>query len=489
MTNNNRVHGKDMPADELRRQGHRLVDWVADFYAGLGDQQPPARSVLEPGWLRDRLPRRCPQQGEPIETVFEDVDRLLMPAMTHWTHPSFFAYFTSSSSGPGLLGEMMAAALNANCMNWLSCPAGTELEEVVTDWLRDLLGLPEGFFGVIFDGGSASNLHGLAAAREAADLDIRQRGLVDRPDLPKMRVYCSEEAHSSIDKAVLALGLGLESLQKIATDDRLAMQPELLARAIEEDRQAGWLPLCVVATVGSTSSTAIDPVAAIADICATEDVWLHVDASYGGAAAVAPEMRWVIDGCDRADSFVINPHKWLFVPLGCSVLFTRRREILARAFSLTPDYLKDNLEGGVTNYMDYGIPLGRRMQALKLWFMMRCFGSEALARIINDHVAMARELAETIAADPLLEIPFPPPLGTVCFRCRPPEVDDPFELDRLNQQLLEAINRPGELFLTATRLRGVFTLRLVIGNIRTSSEHISRAWQRIKEALDEVLGG
>ena len=477
MTNSPPVTG-DMPAAEFRREAHRVVDWVADFLERL--DHLPVTSTVQPGEIRAALPPTAPERGEPFDAVLADLDRVIMPGMTHWSHPGFHAWFCSSSSGPGILGELLAAALNPNCMTWHACPAGTELEQVTLAWLRDLLGLPDPFSGVIYDGASASSFHALAAAREAAGLEIRERGMAGRADLTPLRVYASAEAHSSIERAAVALGLGRAGYRTIPVDDAQRLRPDLLARAIAEDRGAGVTPIAVVATVGTTGTTAIDPVADIAEICRREGVWLHVDAAYGGSAAVVPERRDAFAGWEQADSIVVNPHKWLFVPLDLSVLFTRRPEVLRRAFTLVPEYLRDGFEGRVENYMDYGIPLGRRFRALKLWLVLRYFGRAGLAARLREHLGLATELATWVDADSRFERVAPVPLSTVCFRLRPAGVTDEQVLDDVNQRLLDAVNATREMLLTHTRLNGRLVLRLVVGGIRTERRHVERAWALIQ---------
>jgi aromatic-L-amino-acid decarboxylase len=407
--------------------------------------------------------------------------------MAHWNHPRFFAYFTSSGSGPGILGELLSAAFNVNNMLWQSCPAATELEQVTLDWLRQMIGLPQEFFGVIYDGGSISTFHAIAAAREQiAGLNVREHGLGGSS---RLRLYTSEQGHSSIDKAARALGLGLDSVRHVAVDDEYRMDPQALADAIADDRRSGVLPFCVVATVGSTSCTSIDPVPEIADVCEREGLWLHVDAAHGGTAAVVPEMRHVLDGCGRADSIVVNPHKWLFVQMGLSVLFTRKPDALRQAFSLVPEYLKTGQGDGAVNFMDYGIPLGRNFRALKLWFTLRYFGVEGIAARIREHLELARRFAERVDAHPDFERLAPAPLSTVCFRAHPRGLDDEATLDDLNRRLLEAINQSGEAFLSHTRLRGRFTIRMVISHLRTNEEQINRVWALALEKLRSLSRG
>jgi aromatic-L-amino-acid decarboxylase len=417
-----------------------------------------------------------------METILEDFQKLIVPATTHWNHPAFMAYFANSSTGAGILGEALTAALNVNAMLWRTGPAATELEMLTLDWFRQMLGLPAGLFGVIGDTASSNTLYALAAAREMhPELRIREQGMAARDDLPPVFIYCSEEAHSSVDKAVMTLGFGLSSLRKIPTDDRLRMRPNALAEAVERDRQSGAIPLAVVATVGTTSTTAIDPVPAIADICVREKMWLHVDASYGGTAAILPEMQHILAGCDRADSLVVNPHKWLFTPMDCSVLYTSRSDLLKRAFQYIPDYLVVNDGKDVVNLMDYGVSLGRRFRALKLWFVIRHFGVEGLASLIREHIRIARLLSDWIDADNELERMADVNFSTVVFRHRGSGLPEK-SLEEHNTRILAAVNATREIYLSHTRVRGNYALRIAIGNIHTTEAYVRRALDLVKEA-------
>lgn len=470
----------DLPPEEFRREAHALVDWIADYLVRLDDL--PVIPSIAPGEIRARLPEAPPRDPEPFANVLADLDRIVLPGLTHWGHPRFFAWFNSSGSAPGVLGEALAAAFNANCMTWRANPVGTELEEVVVDWLREMLGLPPGTWGIVNEGASLNSLLALAAARESLDLDIRERGIAGRSELPSLRVYISEQAHSSIDKAAITLGFGMESIRKIPVDGEFRMVPEVLARRIEEDRKQGDRPTCVVGTVGTTSTTSIDPIPALAEICEREKVWLHVDAAYGGAAAICVERRDVLAGCDRADSLVVNPHKWMFVPIEASALYTRRPEVVRRAFSLVPPYLEDERGRSVTNFMEYGITLGHRFRALKMWFVIRAFGWEGLARRIREHLRIARALAGWIDENARFERVAPVPLSTVCFRALSPDPDGRRQaVNEYNERLLRAINEGGEVFLTHTVLNGQFVLRFVVSGIRTDEEAVRRAWDRIRK--------
>jgi aromatic-L-amino-acid decarboxylase len=478
----------DLPGDDFRRLGHELIDWVSDFLAR--GEEIPVFPQTRPGEIRQQLPAAPPENGESLDNFLADVERIIMPGMAHWNHPRCFAYFNSSGSGPGILGEILATAFNVNSMLWHSCPAATELEEHTLDWLRQMLGLPAEFRGIIYEGGSTSTFHALAAARESlADLEIRERGLTGRGEVPLLRIYASEQAHSSVEKAAIALGMGLASIRKIAVDREYQMQPDALAAAITEDRQAGIRPCAVVATIGTTSCTSIDPVAKIAEICQRENLWLHVDAAHGGAAAVTPELKWVLDGCAAADSIVVNPHKWLFVPLDLSVLYVRRPEVLRQAFSLVPEYLRTTAGDDVTNYMDYGIPLGRRFRALKLWLVLRYFGREGLASRIREHVRLAQLFAGWVDTAAQFERLAPVPLSTVCYRAHPPQMaglNDESALDQLNERLLAAINNSGRAFLSHTRLDGKYVLRMVISHLRTEERHVREAWELAQECLRKL---
>ena len=475
----------DLSPDELVREGRALIDWISTYLRE--PERFPVLARVAPGDIQRSLPAAPPQHGESLDAIISDFENRILPGITHWNHPGFFAYFSISASVPGILAELLIAALNVNGMLWKTSPAATELEQVAMDWLRQLLGLQPGWFGIINDTASISSMLALAAAREAKpELQIRGRGMAGRSDVPVLRVYTSTQAHSSIDKAALTLGIGLENVVHVDVDDAFRMRPELLARAIAEDRARGFLPLACVATVGTTSTTSIDPVPAIAEICAREQLWLHVDGAYGGTAAVVPELRWVLDGVERADSLVVNPHKWLFTPIDCSAFFTRQPDVLRRAFSLVPEYLVTREQDEVENLMDYGVQLGRRFRALKLWMVIRAFGAQGLAERLRAHCALAREFAGWIERESDWELMAPVPLSLVCFRYAP-RGDSDAECDRLNEALLHAVNETGDVFLSHTKLHGRFTLRLAIGNIRTQRQHVAMAWQRLREAAAQCV--
>lgn len=422
-----------------------------------------------------------------MDTILDDFERVLLPGVTHWNHPGFFAYFAITGSAPGVLAEMLTAALNINAMLWKTSPVATELEQRALDWLRQMLGLGEGWFGVINDTASITTLLALAAAREArGELQVRQRGLAGRPDLPVLRVYLSEQAHSSVDKAAITLGIGHENCVHVPVDAAFRMRVDALQAAIDADRAAGRLPLAVVATVGTTSTASVDPVPAIADICATAGAWLHVDASYAGSAAVVPECRDILAGVDRADSLVVNPHKWMFTPVDISAMYTRRPDVLKRAFSLVPDYLTTAEQGEVVNLMDYGVQLGRRFRALKLWMVIRAFGVNGVVERLRAHMAMASEFASWVEADPDWLLSAPQMFSLVCFRHAPRGLS-PEESDAMNQRILDRVNASGRVYLSHTRLHGRFVLRLAIGNLRTERRHVAEAWSLLRRAADELL--
>jgi aromatic-L-amino-acid/L-tryptophan decarboxylase len=476
----------DMDAETFRRSAHHLVDWISDYLAGGLDHRP-VLAQIEPGKIRRSLPALAPEHGESMERILEDFERILVPGLTQWNHPAFFAYFNSTGSAPGVLAEFLTAALNQQAMLWRTSPAATELEEVATGWLRGLLGLPETFEGVINDSGSSSTFHALLAAREAAVPGVRMHGLSARSDVPRLRVYCSELAHSSVDKALMALGMGHGALRKISVDDAYRMRPDALAAAIREDQATGMLPVAVVATVGTTSAGSVDPVAAIGSLCRAHGMWLHVDACHAGTAAMLPEHARIFDGVADADSVVVNPHKWMFTPMDASVLFCRRMDTLRSALALTPDYLETREAGAVHNLMDTGIALGRRFRALKLWMVMRVFGAEGLRARLREHIRLAQQFARWVEADADFELMAPESLSLVCFRAAPEGFEDS-ALDALNEELLERVNATGETYLSHTRLRGRYVLRLAVGHIRTTESHVARTWTLLHEMLRGQAG-
>ncbi|HEX4999974.1 MAG TPA: pyridoxal-dependent decarboxylase [Terriglobia bacterium] len=458
---------RDLTPEEFREWGHRFVDWVADYLA-----HPERLDVLSkaaPGAVRRRLSPTPPERGEPLEAVLRDMTDVIVPGLTHWNHPGFFAYFPTTGSGPGILGELVAAAFNVNGMLWRTSPAATELEELVLDWLRQMMGLPGAFKGFVYDTASISTLHALIAARQAVDgLHAREDGVGG--GAPRLRMYASSEAHSSVEKDAIAIGIGRRGLVKIDVDTEFRMYPAALEEAIVKDRERGYRPFCVVATMGTTSTTSVDPVPAIAAIAQRYGLWLHIDAAYAGSAAILPEMRPMFAGMDQADSIVMNPHKWLFTPMDFSAFFCRRPDVLKEAFSLVPDYLKTP-ETDVTNTMDYGLQLGRRFRALKFWMVVRYFGVEGLQNAIREHMRLGRLFRSWVEADPRFEIMAPTAFSTVCFRLRAD--------DAANQALLDRVNASGRIFLSHTRLLGKLTLRFTVGNLRSDEEQVQMAWELV----------
>jgi aromatic-L-amino-acid decarboxylase len=460
----------DMSPEEFRGAAHQVADLAADYLDRLeGYDVLPS---IEPGATRAKLPAAPPASPEPLDGILADYRSIVEPFITHWQHPMFMAYFPSVASGPGILGEWLATALNSNVMLWRNAPSSTELEEVVVSWLRQMLGLPPAFDGMFTDTASISSLLSIVAARHAA---------VGAEGGGKLRVYASTEAHSSIDKAAIVAGLGRSGVRRVAVDDDYRMLPGALAAAIAEDRAAGWTPFCVVATLGTTSSTSVDPCEAIAAICRREKLWLHVDAAYAGAAAIVPELRPLLAGWEQADSIVVNPHKWMFTPFDASLLLFRSPEAFRDAFSLVPEYLRTPDAGAVHNFNEYGIQLGRRFRALKMWMQIRWFGVDGMAARLREHVRLAQLLASWVDADPGWERLAPVPFGTVCFRYRAGE-----DADAANARILDRVNASGKVFLSHTKLKDRYTLRVAIGNPRQREEHVARCWALLKEAAAAV---
>ncbi|HXJ92264.1 MAG TPA: aminotransferase class V-fold PLP-dependent enzyme [Terriglobia bacterium] len=464
-----------MTPDEFRRHGKAMVDWIADYYERV--ESMPVLSRAKPGQIRESLPASAPLQGESFEAMARDVESLIMPGVTHWQSPNFFAFFPSNNSFPSILGELLSAGLGVQGMLWATSPACTELETHVLDWLVEMLGLPAAFLashtggGVIQDTASSSSLCALLAGRERATRYASNlRGCDGR-----LVAYTSSQAHSSIEKAVKIAGLGQENLRLIEVDERFAMRPEALAAQIRDDRAAGRVPCFVCATVGTTSSNAIDPVPAIGRICREHGVWLHVDAAMSGTAALCPEFRYIQDGLEFADSYCFNPHKWMFTNFDCDCFYVADRKALIDTLSVLPEYLRNQAteSGAVIDYRDWHIPLGRRFRSLKLWFVIRHYGVEGLRHHVRRHVELAQQFATWVRDDGHFEPAAPAPLNLVCFRHRGG--------DAINQTLLERLNQSGDLYLTHTRLDGRFTLRLSVGQTHTELRHVERAWKRIRE--------
>ena len=459
-------------AEEFRRHAHAFVDWMADYYGRVEDM--PVRAQVEPGEIVAQLPAAAPETSEPIEAIFKDFEDVILPGMTHWQHPSFFAYFPANGSPPSLLAEMLTASLGAQCMSWQTSPAATELEDRMMEWLRDLLGLPEAFTGCIQDTASTGILAAIITAREwATDFAVNQKGLSGGAP---MTIYCSPETHSATEKGAKIAGIGRDYVRKVPLTPERSMNPELLAQMIQADRQAGLRPFCVVATLGSTGTGAMDPLKDIGEVCKDQKLWFHVDAAWAGSALILPETRAMIDGIELVDSFVFNPHKWLFTNFDCSVFFIRKPEYLIRSFEILPEFLKTREGTRVNNYRDWGVPLGRRFRALKLWFVLRSYGAEGLRALIREHIKLAHEIAERIDAEPDFELVTPASLALFSFRYRPNEMEEGAALDALNETLFETLNDTGKVYFTQNRVDGAYVIRWVIGQTETERRHVEAAY-------------
>ncbi len=471
----------DMPPEEFRRYGHQVVDWLADYFEH--PERYPVQPDVKPGALVDALPASAPDKGEPMERILEDFEKQILPHVTHWNHPGFMGYFATTGSAPGILAETLIAGLNNIGLLWETSPALTELEQVTLRWLAEWLDLPTNWFGMTLAGASVASLHAVIAAREAAREQDRATGR--EFDIEKLVLYASEQAHSSIEKTMLVLGLDRDHCRKIAVDAEFRMCPEELQEAVRADLAAGLRPFCIVGTVGTTSTTSVDPISALADVAARHSLWLHVDAAYAGAAGILPEKRPLLDGCERADTFLFNPHKWLFTPMELTAFYCRRPEELRQALSLVPDYLRSGEDPRAVNFMEYALPLGRRFRALKLWFVMRYFGREGLSANLREHIRLAECFAKRVDEHPEFERLAPVPFSVVCFRYRPGGLPED-ALNELNRCLIEAINAGGEFFLSNTVLDGRFTLRVAIGNIHTRGEHLDRLWELLVKKAGEL---
>lgn len=468
-----------MEKEEFRKYGYELIDWVADYLEEV--EKYPVKSTVQPGEIKAKLPSSPPPHPEKMDMILEDFQKIILPGITHWQHPGWFAYFPSNSSPASILGELLSAGLGTQGMVWETSPSATELEEVVMDWLRQMIGLPEGYAGVIQDTASTATLCALLAAREkATGFKINETGFEG-----VLRVYASREAHSSVDKGVKIAGFGKKNLVAIPVDEEFALIPGQLEKAIENDLKAGFRPACVVATVGTTSSGAVDPLKPIGEICQKFGLWLHVDAAYAGTAAILPEKHWALEGAEYADSLVFNPHKWMLTNFDCSAFFVKDPQVLTRTFEIHPEYLKTGVDAVVKNFRDWGIQLGRRFRALKLWFVLRSYGVEGIKKIIRRHIHLAELFHDELLQDKRFEILAPVYFSLVCFRLNDGRPEE--ELNHLNKQLLEAINSTGKIFLTHTTLNGKFTLRLVVGQRTTEERHVREALNIIKTRAEELL--
>ena len=470
----------DTPPEEFRKQLHELADWIADFREHL--EQLRVAPNDNPGTLRAKLPERAPEEAEPFAKILSDVDRIIVPGMVHWSHPMFLGYFGWTSTAPGILGEILSAPLNVNAMTWRTCPAATELETVVIDWLREWIGLSDEFDGVVYDTASVGIMHALAVAREDAAPATRKLGLTDR-DLPRFRIYISDQAHSAAEKAAIALGLGEENVIRVPSDDQFRMDVNSLGHNVAQDRQNGFQPMAVVATVGTTATASVDAIPEIAKICREEKIWLHIDAAYGGGFAIVSEYKWLSNGWELADSVVINPHKTVFVPLDFSVLYVRGLERLRRVFMLVPEVLRGDTIEGEKNYMDYGIQLGRRFRALKAWVIWRSLGRAGVVAWLREQIRLANLLAGWIKKDDRFELSAEPSMGVVCFRFIGA---DEKKLDQLNSNIVERINASGRAYLTQTKLRGRTVIRIGLGNVLTTEEHLRKGWEIVRNTAADL---
>jgi aromatic-L-amino-acid decarboxylase len=456
---------------------------MADYYSTI--DKYPVKSNVNPGDILKQIPDNPPQQGESMSVIFEDFKNIIMPGITHWQNPKWFAYFQANSSYPSVLAEMLTATLATQCMIWETSPAATELEEKMMVWLKDIMGLPEHFEGVIQDTASTATLCAFLSAREkTSNFKINSDGFSGSE---KYRIYCSTETHSSIDKAIRIAGMGDKNLVKIEVDEELAMKPDILENAIKEDINSGKKPLCVVATIGTTGTLAIDPLSKIAEITQEYGIWLHVDAAYAGSAMILPEYRWMADGLEYADSYVFNPHKWLFTNFDLSAYYVKDKDVLIRTFAIMPEYLKTRVDQRVNNYRDWGIQLGRRFRALKIWFVLRNFGITELKSRIKKHIGMVQELAGDINKDPDFELIVENPLNMICFRFNPGNTSDENKLNSLNERILQNINATGQTFLTHTRIKGTYVIRLVAGQTYLEKTHLQEVWQLIRKTSYDLL--
>lgn len=493
---NRRADLGDTPPDEFRKQLHELADWIADFRENLGLLRVAPND--KPGAILAAVPAAPPEEGESFEKILGDVDRVLVPGMVHWSHPMFLGYFGWTTTAPAILGEIITAPLNVNAMTWRTCPAATELETLVVDWIRQWMDLPREFGGVVYDTASVGVMHALAVAREEAAPSVRKCGLVGA-GAPVFRIYASEQAHSSAEKAAIALGLGEENVQRVPADAQFCMDPGVLREKIARDVRDNFRPLAVIATVGTTSTASVDPVPEIAKICRENKMWFHIDGAYGAGFAILPENKSLTHGWSEADSIVVNPHKSLFVPLDFSVLYVRGLERLRRVFTLVPEYLRGDTVEAQKNYMDYGIQLGRRFRALKAWVIFRSFGREGMAARLREFIRLANVLAEWIKSNDRFELAAPVSMGVVCFRFvgpvagvanagpgSPPPATAEEKIDQLNSDIVEQINTSGRAYLTQTKLRGRTAIRIGIGNVLTTEKHLRNAWQLIQETASAL---
>jgi aromatic-L-amino-acid decarboxylase len=472
----------DVPSKNFREQLHELADWIADYRENIGTLL--VAPTAKPGSIQRALPAAPPENGQSFEQIFEDFKNLIVPGIVNWSHPEFLGYFGSTSTAPGIEGEILSAALNVNAMTWPTSPAATELETVVLDWLRQWLRLPNDFGGVVYDTASIGIMHALAVAREEACPEVRKRGMVGRADVPHFRIYASDQTHSSLEKAAIALGLGEENVRRVPSDSEFRLDLSALEKMITADLDKKMRPLAVVATVGTTSTASVDPTPEIAQVCRRHKMWLHIDGAYGAGLALLPEYEWVTAGWSEADSIVVNPHKMLFVPFDFSVLYLRDLERLRRVFTLVPEYLRGDTVEAEKNYMDYGVQLGRRFRALKAWMVFRTFGRTGIAARVREHLRLAQSLAGWITSDSRFEVAAPVVMGVVCFRVIG---DSAGGADRHNSAIVESINASGKAYLTQTKLNGRTIIRIGLGNVLTTEEHLRCVWGLIRETASTLL--
>lgn len=471
-----------MNKEAFRKFGHELIDWISDYYENI--EHYPVKSQVKPGEIKDQLPSQPPVESQDFEKIMTDFERILLPGITHWQSPNFFAYFPANSSMPSVLGELLTSALAVQGMVWETSPAATELEEVVMNWLKKMTGIPENFHGVIQDTASTSTLVALLSAREKiSDFQINNKGIQNN----KYRIYCSKEAHSSIEKAVKIAGFGKNSLVYVPVDEKLSMKADELEAAIKKDREQGLKPTCVVSATGTTGTVAFDPLKSIAEVCKNYGIWHHVDAAYAGSAMVLEENRKFIEGIEEVDSYVFNPHKWMFTNFDCSAYFVKDKAILIRTFEIMPEYLKTGSDQEVNNYRDWGIQLGRRFRALKLWFVIRSMGVDTIKEKIRNHIEWANELAEKVRNNDRFELWEPQNMGLVCFRLKLPEIKEQSERNKINQEFLNEINSSGKAYLSHTKINGEYTLRFVVAQTRVTKDHVFKAWELIQKISDKYL--
>jgi aromatic-L-amino-acid decarboxylase len=469
-----------MDTEQFRKQGHEMVDWIADFMDNI-EKYPVSPDIL-PGEIKAKLPNEAPAKGEPMKTIFKDFENIILPGISQWQHPCWFGYFPANNSPPSVLGEFLTAALGAQCMVWKTSPAAEELEEVTMEWLRKMVGLPEGMAGVIQDSASTSTLVALLTAREkASNFEINSKGFTER-----LMVYCSEEAHSSVVKGAKIAGYGKKNVRLISADEKFAMNVSELEKTILQDKAKGLKPAVVCATLGTTSSAGVDPLEKIGAVCKKHGIWLHVDAAYAGTTAIVPEKRWIMKGIEYADSFVFNPHKWMLTNFDCSAYFVKDKKTLKKTFEIHPEYLKTGVDEVVNNYRDWGIQLGRRFRSLKLWFVLRSYGIEGLQKMVREHIRLAQMLKHWIEDDKMFEVMAPVDFSLVCFRLNPKDRTEN-QLDELNKQLLESVNHTGKTLLSHTSLKGNYVLRFCVAQRTTKEEHVKCTWNLITQKAEELL--